>query len=113
MRVLVRLEVRERDRQVRVDGLAFLARERLREPLHEAPPETRVTDLVRPDAGEKRAQFAFGHLEPLGADERDGHGLAHAADADDVARERRARRGVAMTREVDLFEELARRLAAE
>jgi len=47
-----------------------------------------MPDLVGPYAREERPQLgALRHLEALSADQSDSYGLAHAADADDVAKE--------------------------
>jgi len=72
-----------------------------------------VADLVGKDAREERAELALGHLEALGADDRDGDGLGEAADAHDVARRGLEGRYVEVLGKGRGWVDLAARVAAE
>src|SRR5690349_16001653 len=96
MRELVRLEMRESNGQVSFYGDTFALIEVAAHAFEKTPSEARMAYLVGVDAREQVAQRAVRHLEPLGPDQRDGHGLAHAADVNDVADDGGARAGIRM-----------------
>ena len=75
MREFVAFEVLEGHTEVDAEARPLACADALEELRKERPSETRMADLVRPDAGEVLAQRSGRHLEPLGANECDGDRL--------------------------------------
>ena len=113
VRELVLLEVAKRDGQICAEPLPGAGVDRGSELLEHAPAEPRVPHLLGVDPREQVAELPGGHLEPLGADERHGHGLAQAADAEQVAEHALERLRVRVARVPPARRPRGDRLAAE